>query len=56
MEGKAWNEKTGEPKTWLISYEEKSAPSSGRAAIWGNPFSGTPIRFDDLLVTSEDGK
>ena len=51
IEGKAWKEKTEEPKTWLISYEEKAKPSDGRAAVWGNPFSGTPIRFDDLLIT-----
>ena len=50
IEGKAWKEKSEEPKAWLISHEEKEKPSDGRAAVWGNPFSGTPIRFDDLLV------
>ena len=50
--GKAWKEGTAEPVAWLISRQETAAPSSGRAGVWGNPFSGTPIRFDDLRVTA----
>ena len=26
-------------------------PAAGRPSIWGLPFSGTPIQFDNLLVT-----
>jgi hypothetical protein len=50
VEGKVWAEKTEEPKGWLISYEDSNKPSDGRASVSGNPFSGTPIRFDDLEV------
>jgi hypothetical protein len=25
--------------------------AAGRAAVWGSPYSGTPIRFDDLKWT-----
>ena len=53
VEGKAWAEAQEEPKEWMVSLEEKSAPHDGRPSIWGSPFSGTPIRFDDLMVTSE---
>ncbi len=51
VEGRAWKEGTTEPKTWLVSWEETEAPIVGRAAVWGKPFSGKPIRFDDLRVT-----
>lgn len=50
VEGKIWRE-GGEPAAWTISFDEKEEPIAGRAAVWGNPFSGTPIRFDDFKVT-----
>ncbi len=40
-------------KEWMISLDEKAPPHEGRPSIWGSPYSGTPIRFDDLMVTSE---
>lgn len=50
VEGKAWPAGTPEPAAWTITFETKEAPPSGRAGIWGSPFSGTPIRFDDLVL------
>jgi hypothetical protein len=50
VEGKAWTEGTPEPEKWNISLDEKTPPPAGRAGIWGTPYSGTPIRFDDLLL------
>jgi hypothetical protein len=52
VEGKAWPADAAEPKEWLVKYEAAEAPSPGQAGIWGNPFSGTPIRFDDLIVAA----
>ena len=52
IEGKAWPQSGTEPAAWLITLDEKEAPGGGRPSIWGNPFSGTPIRFDDLVVTA----
>jgi hypothetical protein len=52
IEGKAWTQGSPEPNTWLISLEEKEAPPAGRASVWGSPFAGTPIRFDDLSVSA----
>jgi hypothetical protein len=51
VEGKAWKQGTDAPKDWQISYTDKSPAPAGRASIWGNPFSGTPIRFDDLKMS-----
>jgi hypothetical protein len=31
--------------------DEKEAPLAGRAGLWGSPYAGTPIRFDDLVVS-----
>jgi hypothetical protein len=52
VEGKAWPADGAEPKEWLIKHESPEAPTAGQAGVWGNPFSGTPIRFDDLSVTA----
>lgn len=56
VEGKAWKDGTAEPEAWTISWSETEEPVAGRAAVWGKPFSGTPIRFDDFKVmTVEKG-
>jgi hypothetical protein len=50
VEGKAWPAGTPEPAAWTITYPVATEPSAGRAGIWGSPYSGTLIRFDDLLL------
>jgi hypothetical protein len=50
IEAKVWPHGTKEPESWTLIAEEKQKPSNGRASIWGSPYAGTPIRFDDLLV------
>lgn len=50
IEGRAWAEGTSEPKEWSISAEASEAPPAGKASIWGAPYSGKPILFDDLNV------
>jgi len=52
IEGKAWTEGAAEPAEWLIVREETEAPRPGRASLWGAPFAGTPIRFDDLTLSA----
>jgi hypothetical protein len=49
-EGKAWTEGSPEPAGFLLQYKEKSDLPPGKAALWGSPISGTPIRYDDLKV------
>ncbi len=53
VEGKVWPQTEPEPADWTISLDEDTAPHPGRASLWGAPYSGTPIRFDDLLLTTE---
>jgi hypothetical protein len=50
IEGKVWDPETSEPSTWMISFDEKEEPASGRPSVFGSPFAGTPIQFDDLRV------
>jgi hypothetical protein len=50
VEGKAWQENQAEPKEWTIRFEDDSAAPPGRPSIWGSPFAGTPIAYDDLQV------
>lgn len=56
VEGKAWTQGGTEPAQAMVSYEEKTEPSAGRASIWGNPYATTPIQYDDLVLKSVAGK
>jgi hypothetical protein len=56
VQGKAWKQEGKEPQKWLIEHTINGDLPAGRASIWGNPFSGTAIRFDDLSVAKADPK
>jgi hypothetical protein len=51
VEGRIWVEGASEPKEPTITFIDNEAPPSGRASVSAMPYSGTPIRFDDLLVS-----
>lgn len=50
VRGKAWEYGKEEPKDWQLSFDDTEKPPPGRAGVWGIPYSGEPIRFDDLTV------
>ncbi len=50
IEGKVWNPEKPEPSTWMLSFDEKEAPNTGRSSVFGSPFAGTLIQFDDFRV------
>jgi hypothetical protein len=50
VEGKVWKDGNPEPAEWQITRSEKAEAPPGRASIWGLPYAGTPIRFDDLTI------
>ena len=52
VEGRVWTDETPEPKDWSISFEVSEVSPAGKASIWGAPYSGKPIMFDDLSVIS----
>jgi hypothetical protein len=51
IEGKCWQEGAREPAEPTLLFTDTEPPLSGRASVTGLPYSGTPIRFDDLLVS-----
>jgi hypothetical protein len=53
LQGKIWPRNTPEPKDWTITLEDPQSekPPKGRASVWGIPYSGTPIDFDDLSIS-----
>jgi hypothetical protein len=51
VEGRAWEQGKASPDKALVSFVSTEPPLSGRASVFGSPFSGEPVRFDDLAVT-----
>jgi hypothetical protein len=47
--GWAWVDGDAATKEPLIRVKVEGNVSGGRAGIWGSPYSGTAIRFDDIL-------
>ena len=56
IEGRVWAKGGSESSDWTIIAEEKDPPQAGRASIFGSPFSGTPIQFDDLKVEKAEAR
>jgi hypothetical protein len=52
VEGKVWTHGQPEPEAWTLTYDETVEPPGGRPGLWGSPFSGTPIRYDDLKIST----
>jgi hypothetical protein len=55
LEGSAWADGSPVPKEPSITFVESKPQPAGKASVWGLPFSGTPLRFDDLGVTRVGG-
>jgi hypothetical protein len=51
VRGNVWQEGTEVSTALAIGCDDKNDPPPGRASIWGSPYSGTPIRYDDLMVS-----
>lgn len=56
VEGRAWTEGAARPADWTIAFEQSEEPRLGQAGIYGSPFAGTPIAYDDLAVAQVGGK
>lgn len=50
VRGKVWPHEQPEPEDWSITFQNDTEPFSGNASVWGKPFAGTPIRYDDFKV------
>ena len=52
LQCKLWPEEQNEPTEWFISEEFDIEYRGGKCALWGFPYSSTPILFDDLVISS----
>lgn len=48
--GTAWAEGEAVPPAPQLKQEDKGLKGQGKCAVWGTPFSGTPIYFDDIRI------
>lgn len=48
--GKFWQEGADAPAEPTISWTDSKPDKNGRALVQASPYSGTPLRFDDLKV------
>jgi len=57
IRGWVWAVADGEageqPEKPSIEHTDKSAPGQGKASLWGSPYSGKPVDFDDVKVVPE---
>ena len=52
LQCKLWPKEQNEPTEWFISEEFDIEYEGGKCALWGYPYSSTPILFDDLVISS----
>ena len=49
---KLWKRDADEPDEWLLDQVDPNGFAGGKCALWGYPYAGTPIHFDDLKIES----
>ena len=49
---KLWKGDADEPDEWLLDQVDPNGFAGGKCALWGDPYAGTPIHFDDLKIES----
>lgn len=50
VEGRIWGASEKRPEMPALELDGAVAPKSGKASIWGTPYAGLPIVFDDVCV------
>ncbi|MDP6794053.1 MAG: hypothetical protein QF721_08850 [Verrucomicrobiota bacterium] len=50
VSGKVWPDGKKAPTKPTLTHKETKEPRNGKPSIWGSPYSGTPIRYDDIVV------
>lgn len=56
ISAKAWPADAVEPAEAAVTHEDPTLKGQGKCSIWGTPFSGTPILFDDVKIEVESAK
>ena len=50
VSGTVWADNEKAPAKPTLTHKETKEPRNGKPSIWGSPYSGTPIRYDDIVV------
>jgi len=50
ISGRVWEDDKKAPTKPNLTHKETKEPRNGKPSIWGSPYSGTPIRYDDIVV------
>lgn len=51
IEARSWADGTPRPDQPMATHSAEAPPGSGKASVWGTPYSEKPIRVDDVTVT-----
>ena len=49
---KLWQTSKSEPLEWLMDFKAEIEFEGGKCAVWGYPYSGLPIYFDNIKIRS----
>ncbi len=52
LQFKLWPKEQNEPNEWYLSEDFEIEYRGGKCALWGFPYSSTPILFDDIIILS----
>jgi hypothetical protein len=50
VEGRVWGEGDERPETATMTFVHEGSPGQGKASLWGTPYSGKVVQFDDVKV------
>lgn len=50
VSAKAWSADSEEPVDWTVVHKDSEPYAGGKCTLWGLPYAGTEILFDDLKV------
>jgi hypothetical protein len=50
VSGWVWPEGTEQPEVATIALESDDKPGRGKASLWGTPYAGKPVWFDDVKI------
>ena len=54
VSAKVWSADSKEPADWTIVHKDSEPYAGGKCTLWGLPYAGTEILFDDLKVLAFD--
>ena len=50
LSAKVWSSDETEPADWALAFKDSEPFAGGKCTLWGYPYAGTEIFFDDLSI------